>query len=174
MMVDGGGPEHGSGGATRTARLLLRRFIPPPCAGRRIVMRRFCLLLLMAACTPQPRTVVVQPWPELARTGAIRVSYDPASARLLQDGSYEVMVRQDHRARQIFHDTAYTQQDTRIRVRCGTPPVLITTVSDTLRNAGAVVSGHHYGATLWALVSTERSESGWALELCRRITAPGA
>lgn len=137
-------------------------------------MRRLCVLLLAAGCTAQPRTVVVQPWPELARTGATRVSYDPASARLLQDGSYEVMVRQDHRSRQVFRDTAYTQHDTRIRVRCGTPPVMITTVSDTLRNAGAVVSGHYYGATLWAPVTTERSESGWALELCRRIAAPGA
>lgn len=124
-----------------------------------------------AACArPQPQPVV-RPWPELARMEGIVVTYDPASARLLRDGAYEVMVRRDHASRQTFQDTAYTQQEMRVRLRCGVPPVMITTVSDTLRNAGAVVSGHHYGATVWAPVNSEHAESGWALELCRRVTA---
>ena len=137
-------------------------------------MRRFCVTLIAAAaCTrPQPQPVA-QPWPELARTDAGRVTYDPASTRLLRDGAYEVMVRHDYTRPRTFQDTAYTQQEMRVRVRCGTPPVMITTVSDTLRNAGAVVSGHYYGATLWAPVNDARSESGWAVDLCRRITAPG-
>lgn len=137
-------------------------------------MRRFWVMFIVAAaCTaPQPQPVV-RPWPELARMDGILVTYDPSSARLLQDGAYEVMVRRDHVGQQTFQDTAYTQQEMRVRVRCGTPPVMITTVSDTLRNAGAVVSGHHYGATVWAPVNSEHSESGWALELCRRVTALG-
>ncbi|HEU4561926.1 MAG TPA: hypothetical protein VFS20_29135 [Longimicrobium sp.] len=110
------------------------------------------------------------PWRELARTDAIRVTYDHSSAQLLQDGAWQVMVRQDYTTRQTFRDTAYTQQEMRVRLRCGVPPVMITTVSDTLRNAGVVVSGHHYGASLWAPVNNEQSESGWALDLCRRLT----
>ena len=80
-------------------------------------MQRFCLALMVAAaCTrPQPQPVV-HPWRELAWTDAIRVAYDAASVRLLQDGAYEVMIRQDYRARQTFRDTAYTQQEMRVRL----------------------------------------------------------
>jgi len=141
---------------------------PPACAA---------LLLVAAACTPPPPSspARAEGWVALAELdgGARRVSYAPASVRRVDGGAWEALARYDYASEQEFQGARYTRHDMRVRVRCDPELPMVTTVSDSLRLGGAVVSGHWYGATAWASIgeSTPPNQR-WPLELCRRIAPP--
>ena len=138
------------------------------------------LLLLLTACTPPPAPApspATDAWVALGELdgGSRRVSYAPTSVRRVDDGAWEALARYDYTSEQEFQGARYTRHDMRVRVRCNPELPMVTTVSDSLRQGGAVVSGHYYGATAWASIgeSTPPSQR-WPLELCRRIAGAPA
>lgn len=100
--------------------------------------------------------------------GLQRIYFDSSSVRTVEDEAQEALARIDYATPQEFQGTRYTQQEMRIRFRCGPPSATVTTISDTLRMGGAVVAGHYYGGTVWAPVREDAAPNeSWPLEICR-------
>lgn len=100
--------------------------------------------------------------------GIRRIYFDSASVRPVEEEAREALARIDYATPQEQQGTRYTQEEMRIRFRCGPPSAVVTMISDTLRMEGRVVGGHEYGGTEWAPV---REDAGpgerWPLEICR-------